>query len=62
MVVVHFEVVSYIVGGCYGDYDKIARTEVKEFDSVHDWLKYRQGKKVIFRALYEVCKAVYPSE
>lgn len=59
MIVVHFEVVSY-TNGCYGDFDRVTKTEVKEFDSVHDWLKYRQDKKVIFRALYEVSKAVYP--
>lgn len=59
MIVVHFEVVSKSVG-CYGESDRFTITEVKEFDSVHDWLKYRQEKDVIFRALYEVSKAVYP--
>lgn len=57
MIVVHFNE-THASHDCWGKYEPYVKTEVMEFDSVHEWLEYRKDKKVKLIALYEVSHTI----
>lgn len=57
MIVVHFELTEYS-HGCWGERESFTSTQVQEFATIEEWLKYRQDKNVKFIALYEVSKVI----